>query len=234
MTEPGALPAYLQISELLIRDIAAGRLADGQRLPPERRMAADHGVSVVTLRKALAELERRDLLERRQGSGNTIRAGQNARGLYALFRLELLNGGGLPTARLLDLRKMTKPDDIPDIGNVVDFGWRIRRQRFLNKLAVAVEEIWLDGRFTGDIRALDLSQSLYLYYRDALRLSVLRADDRVGIAEAPDWMPDAFGLAAGATTGLVERRAWSQHNEPAEFSRTWFDPARARYVARIS
>jgi GntR family transcriptional regulator len=28
-----ALPKYLQISEMLIRDIAAGRLADGARLP---------------------------------------------------------------------------------------------------------------------------------------------------------------------------------------------------------
>ena len=30
---PGALPIYQQVSELLIREIAAGRLLDGQRLP---------------------------------------------------------------------------------------------------------------------------------------------------------------------------------------------------------
>ena len=53
---PGALPIYQQVSELLIREIAAGRLLDGQRLPPERAMAAEHGVTVRTLRKALAEL----------------------------------------------------------------------------------------------------------------------------------------------------------------------------------
>ncbi|MGB0823286.1 MAG: GntR family transcriptional regulator, partial [Alphaproteobacteria bacterium] len=32
---PGALPIYQQVSELLTREIAAGRLLDGQRLPPE-------------------------------------------------------------------------------------------------------------------------------------------------------------------------------------------------------
>ncbi|MGB0746959.1 MAG: YmdB family metallophosphoesterase, partial [Alphaproteobacteria bacterium] len=53
---PGALPIYQQVSELLTREIAAGRLLDGQRLPPERAMAAEHGVTVRTLRKALAEL----------------------------------------------------------------------------------------------------------------------------------------------------------------------------------
>ena len=61
---PGALPIYQQVSELLIREIAAGRLLDGQRLPPERAMAAEHGVTVRTLRKALAELTRRGLLDR--------------------------------------------------------------------------------------------------------------------------------------------------------------------------
>jgi DNA-binding GntR family transcriptional regulator len=36
----GALPVYLQISEMLIREIGTGRLRDGERLPPEREMAA--------------------------------------------------------------------------------------------------------------------------------------------------------------------------------------------------
>ena len=51
------LPMFVQVSELLIREIAAGRLIDGERLPPEREMAKSLHVSVGTLRKALAELE---------------------------------------------------------------------------------------------------------------------------------------------------------------------------------
>lgn len=34
-----ALPKHMQISEVLIRDITAGRLAEGARLPPERDLA---------------------------------------------------------------------------------------------------------------------------------------------------------------------------------------------------
>ena len=48
-----ALPIYMQICELVIRDIAAGRLVDGQKLPPEREFAKAHGTTVRTLRKAL-------------------------------------------------------------------------------------------------------------------------------------------------------------------------------------
>jgi GntR family transcriptional regulator len=83
----GALPIYLRIAEGLTRDIAAGRLGVGERLPPERAMAADLGVTVSTLRKALAVLSDRDLLERRQGSGNYVKQGDLRQGTYALFRL---------------------------------------------------------------------------------------------------------------------------------------------------
>ena len=66
---PAALPIYAQVSEVLIREIAVGRLADGQRLPPERQLAAAHQVTVRTLRKSLKILEDKGLLERVQGSG---------------------------------------------------------------------------------------------------------------------------------------------------------------------
>jgi len=47
------LPKYIQISELLIRDIVSGRLIDGERLPPERVLASTLNVTVTTLRKSL-------------------------------------------------------------------------------------------------------------------------------------------------------------------------------------
>ena len=52
MTDRLSLPKYVQIAEMLIREIAAGHLADGARLAPEREMAATLGTSVTTLRKA--------------------------------------------------------------------------------------------------------------------------------------------------------------------------------------
>ena len=71
---PTALPLYLQVSELLIREIAAGRLSNGERLPPERKLAAQYGITVRTLRKSLAELSNRGLLESVQGGRATTYA----------------------------------------------------------------------------------------------------------------------------------------------------------------
>lgn len=234
MSDPtGALPRYQQISELLIRDIAAGRLPDGTRLPPERDMAAELGVAVGTLRKALAELQAKGLLERIQGSGNYIRAKANTESIYALFRLELIAGGGLPTAQILSVERHPKPDSLPAFGAGPE-AHRIRRLRFLSGQVAALEEIWLCASYALELSPSDLSQSLYLHYRRHLNLWILRAEDRIGQAPLPDWTPAAFAHAPGTPLPHITRVSWSQDNARAEVSQTWFDPAIARYVARIS
>ena len=73
MPVKNALPIYVQISEMLIRDVSAGHYLDGARLPPERQLATDLGVSVTTLRKALDDMAQKGMLKRRQGSGNYIK-----------------------------------------------------------------------------------------------------------------------------------------------------------------
>ncbi len=231
-TEAYALPKYVQASETLIRDISAGRLRDGERLAPEREMAARMGIAVGTLRKALSELEERGLVERIQGSGNYVRHRPEASGLYAFFRLERLEGGGLPTADLLDVRRMEKPSDLPWFGQS-NTAFRIQRLRRLSALPVALEEIWLDGVWASEITARDLSESLYLFYRRSLNLWIAQAEDRIGIAPVPAW-GRSLDVFQGDTAGYVERWGRTEAGEVAEYSRTWFNTDRARYVSRMT
>lgn len=230
---PAALPLYVQISELLIRDIAAGRLADGARLPPERRLAEDLSITVRTLRKALAILAEKGLLERRQGSGNYIRSNPQVQSVYSMFRLELADGGGgLPTARLLEVEEIDKPADLPPFGTA-SRATRIRRLRLLNRQPVAVEEIWLDAG-AGRLRRAQISDSLYHSYQQQLGFWITRAEDRVGLAPVPGWAPGDFGPPPGAPCPHVRRLSWAQAPAPVEFSRSWFDAARADYVQRLN
>ncbi|MCL6285202.1 GntR family transcriptional regulator [Ruegeria sp. 2012CJ41-6] len=235
MTQPGpspnALPLYVQIAERLTRDIAAGRLIEGERLPPEREMATQMNTSVGTLRKALRQLTERGLLERVQGSGNYVRNRSETDSVYAMFRLELPEGGGLPRADVLSVDLLPKPDDLPGFGTS-DNGSRVRRLRYLNDTVIAVEEIWLDAS-AGLIRRRDLSDSLYHYYQNQLGFWIRRAEDRVSVGEVPDWAPTQFAKPHGTPIGYIERFSWADTSQPVEFSRTWFDPDRALYVQRL-
>lgn len=228
-----ALPLYVQLSEMLIREIGAGRLVSGERLPPEREMAAQLGTSVGTLRKALADLTDKGLLERVQGSGNYVRAQPDAKSVYSFFRVELLEGGGLPRAELLDVARVAKDAGWPAFGTAPD-AHRIRRLRRLNATPAVLEEIWLDGAYADRLDPSEMSESLYLYYREALGLWITRVEDRVGLDTVPNWAPDSFGPRPGAPCVMVERISWGQDGARAEVSRNWIDTTVARYVARLA
>ena len=232
MPASATLPKYIQISERLIRDIAAGHLADGARLPPEREMADDLGLSVGTLRKALAVLADKGLLSRVQGSGNYVRHVPGVASVYGFLRLELRRGGGLPTAEVLSVARQPKPDDAPAFGTAAT-GWRIRRLRRLDGIVVAVEEIWLDGARAARLDADDLSESLYLHYRDRLGLVIAAVEDRVGQRAVPEWAPAGFAPPPGQPCAHITRLSRDDAGDSVEFSRTWFDAERARYISRM-
>ena len=58
-----------QIAEVLEERIVGGVYAVGERLPPERQLAAEFGVSRPPLRDALGALAARQLLHSRPGAG---------------------------------------------------------------------------------------------------------------------------------------------------------------------
>ncbi|MCC5965420.1 MAG: GntR family transcriptional regulator [Natronohydrobacter sp.] len=232
MTQLGALPLHIQITELMIRDIAAGRLVDGERLAPEREMAAGYGIAVGTLRKALASLQEKGLLERVQGSGNYIRAKADTDSVYAFLRLELAEGGGLPQARVLSVDRLPKDPALPDFGPHPE-GHRIRRLRFLSGTVAAVEEIWLDASHAERLSTAELSESLYYFYATRLNLRIARAEDRVGQGPLPDWAPQEFPHAPGTPLPLITRISHGHEGTPVEASWTWYDPERVRYTVRL-
>ena len=215
---PSSLPKYIQISEFLAREIAAGRLISGTRLAPERQMAKDFKTSVITLRKALKRLDDLGLLRRIHGSGNYVKQNNVTGSVYAMFRLELIEGGGLPRASILDVKLKEKPKDLIPFGQS-NQATRIRRLRYLNDLVIALEEIWID-KSVGDVRLKNISESLYKYYAEHLGLWISKAEDSVSIEKVPKWAPGAFSLDKGTLTGFVERLSWGQFKYPVEYSST--------------
>jgi GntR family transcriptional regulator len=232
MAQTSALPKFIQLSDMLIREIAAGHLTDGARLPPERDMADDLGVAVGTLRKALADVEAKGLLDRVQGSGNYVRHRPAVDSVYAFFRLELLKGGGLPTAEVLSVDRLAKPMGFARLGGHAQ-GHRIRRLRSLDGILIALEEIWLDAGQRDVIDVSELSDSLYLFYRNELGLIIASVEDQIGVDTMPDWTPGTFHLTPGHAVGYIERVSWTATKEPAEFSRTGYDAGRANYISRM-
>jgi len=227
------LPLYIQISELLNREIAAGHWLPGDRLPIEAELAAKLGVAIGTLRKALKKLEEDGFLERRQGSGNYVKRAPGGRAIYQFFHLETLAGGGVPTADILSIT-VDEDEFVKRQLNVEADGklWCIKRARYLNRELVAMEQIWFKHAHAPNLKPKDLHESLYLHYRDHFSFWISRVEDEVDCAPAPKWVTDNLELAPETTMPKVHRRSWSNEGVIEEFSFTWYNPAKCRYVAR--
>lgn len=67
-------PRFLQIADALQAAVADGALAPGDRLPPQRQLAAQLGVDLTTITRAYDEARRRQLLEGRGARGTYVAA----------------------------------------------------------------------------------------------------------------------------------------------------------------
>lgn len=69
----GGVLKYNQAKVKFFRLIAERHLQAGDRLPPERELVAEFGLSLITVRRAMRELEEENIIERRPRSGTWLR-----------------------------------------------------------------------------------------------------------------------------------------------------------------
>ena len=85
----------------LLELVLSGRYEPGERLPTQRALAADLGVTMTALREALKRLEQMGLVEVRHGDAMRVNDWRDAGGLdviaHLLFRSGGLDGRSSPT-----------------------------------------------------------------------------------------------------------------------------------------
>ena len=98
---------YEQVAEQIQQLIASGALKPGDRLPPERELAAKFGVGRSSLRDAIRTLEVMGIVESRHGSGTVVRD-LSTDALVVPLASVLARKREL-VAELLDVRRMIEP-----------------------------------------------------------------------------------------------------------------------------
>jgi GntR family transcriptional regulator len=213
---------YARIIDQIEQAIAAGDLAPGDRLPPERALAEEHGVSRMTVRQALQALESRGLLRRAIGrnGGSFVERPKVERdlGTFSGLSEQLARQGVAAGARVVSAC---------EANGVVE----IVRVRLADGEPFAVERSSFPAdRFRGLLEC-DLTGSLYeLLGEDA----PVRAVERIEpvLADAED--AAALGLRVGAPLMLVDRVAYDEAGVVVETARDVFRGDRTRIVAWTS
>lgn len=98
-----------RISITLERLILDGTLKPGEKLPSELELTQRLGVSRVSLRQALHELERRGFIDRRPGRGTVVRSAAAARDSSEAAIADVLDSSQSEIADILELRAIIEP-----------------------------------------------------------------------------------------------------------------------------
>jgi GntR family transcriptional regulator len=234
--ERGSRPLHVSIADELTTAIADGRLTPGTRLPPERRLAAELGVSRMTVRQALGELERDGRVRRvvGRGGGTFVREPEDERSRAGAIGLsaELRRQGGATSVEPISAevgpagRRVAAALELDRSGRVVV----ITRVRLASGKPLAVERSSLPAHLFPDIEDMDLGDSLLALMADGFGVHPVRSVERLEVTDARPSDCRALGVRRAAPLLLVERIRYTADGTPVEFARDRFRPDRTRVV----
>ena len=71
------IPLYLQLLSIFMENIRKGIWEAGEKLPSEKELSHTYGVSLITVRKTLEELNKQNLIYKIQGKGSFVSYGES-------------------------------------------------------------------------------------------------------------------------------------------------------------
>ncbi len=162
-----AEPLYHQTAAVLRARIADGVWKEGDRLPPERQLCEEFGVSSITMRRAVGTLVAEGLVARLQGKGTFVTSDHAiVQGPPQLtsFTEDLRQRGWQPSARVIALGTGRADASVSTKLGLVEGAsvTTLRRVRLANGLPVAYQNAFLPALLFPGLERFDFShESLY-------------------------------------------------------------------------
>ncbi len=229
-------PLYLQLKRSLREAIDRQVFALDDALPSERQMAAELGISRITVRKAIDALSAEGVLVSRQGSGNFVatqaRIDKNFATLTS-FSEDMRARGRVPRSEWLKRNAGTAtPEETMKLG--ISPGTqvlRFARLRFADDSPMAIETATVVASVLPGLDSV--VESLYAALEKAgnrpvralQRLSAVLLDDEQAVLLRTE--PDAAGL-------LVERIGFGRDGRAIELSQSVYRGDTYDFVAELS
>lgn len=184
-----AEPLYLQIRDSILAEIKTGRYVPHQRLPSERELSVAYGVSRMTVRQALVDLQRGGNVYARVGKGTFASApkiDQQLR-LVTSFTQDMRGRGQRPTSRILTAQFQPAAPDVADPLELTP-GTRIAvlsRVRLADERPLAIETAYLPAETVPGLFEHDFArESLYEVLARDYGLTLIAASQTIEAALA--------------------------------------------------
>lgn len=199
------------------------RLKAHDRLPTERDLGEQLGVSRLTVRHALRELESQGLIYRIQGSGTFVAEPQIRKGTELTSFSEDMRARNLrPAARLLHASTVVA---------AAEQSWRLgvspgtdlhylSRIRLADDQPMCLEDVWLVASLAPGLLEHELQDSLYDTLERDYKIIIDRADQEVRATVLDPDQAGLLGVPPYAPALEVERVGYTRRGSAVEFARS--------------
>ncbi|AOS96503.1 HTH-type transcriptional repressor DasR [Microbulbifer aggregans] len=207
--------------------------APGTRLPGERELSEQLGVSRDTLRRALKHLETLHRVEIRQGAGIFVKAQPLASQLKLMsFSEEMQQLGLTPSNRLLfndvvqaDVKLASKMNVAPGAELFL-----VRRLRLADGEPVAIERVYLPKATFPELAIQQLSSgSLYSLLHDQYEMVVDQASQEISATVVDEEEADLLQIPAFSPALLAERTVYDEEGRIIELAKSLYRADRYRF-----
>jgi len=237
MNEMTPLPLWRRATEQILARIVSGELKPGVMLPSETDLGRAMGVSQGTARRALAELERRGIVERQQGRGTVVATTTPQTDHFHFFRLRHADGSDVApvlASETVERRRSTAAER-EAFGAGAKQVYAIDRIRSIDGRRIVREFSVVPVALFEALETHEpLPNALYAFWQHAYGIAIQRADERLRavLAEAED--AARMDVAAGDPLIEVTRRAVDLSERVVELRRSRYATRDLAYAVTLS
>ena len=235
----GPVPLYHQLKLALEEDIKRGTYKPGDRLPSEPELIRQYGISRITVRQALDDLETEGLIVRRHGKGTYVAEARIEQELVRLtdFGEDMERAGQKPSSRVLAFEHETASPLLAQSLRIASGTEvvRVDRLRLGDGRPVAYDTTWLPLRFGELLVGADLTrETIYHILETRYAISVLSGSFTITASEAPTPIAGVLEVPAGSALLVIERTSYTSKDEPVYVQKRYYRPDRVQYRLTLS
>jgi GntR family transcriptional regulator len=231
-------PLYAQIRQLLRERILDGTYQPHQQMPSEAEMIAGFGVSRITVRQALADLQNEGLIFRLHGKGSFVSKPKAFQDLGRLqgFGEAMRKHGYESFNRVLSLKTVTPAPSVAERLQLPKRGkaTEIRRLRFLNREPISLDITCVPTTIGQRLAKQDLAtRDIFVILENDFGLALGHADLQIDSTLADEALAGLLKVEEGAPVLHIERTTHLADGTPIDHEHLYYRGDAFQYKVRV-
>lgn len=221
------LPLYVQIKESLRGQIFDGTYGEHARLPSENDLMSSFGVSRITVRQALSDLEKEELIFKVPGKGAFVSRPKPFQQLAKLqgFAEAMANLGRETFNRVVSLATVLADPavaarlQVPEGSPLTE----IRRVRHADRQPVSLDVTYVRRDLGERLAREDLAtRDIFVIIENDYAMPLGHADLSIDAIAADALLARQLGVEPGAPILRMERLTWTRAGQPIDFEYLYY------------